>query len=231
MFVGHYGPAVWDAHRTNGVKLWHGFLAVQAMDLVFCVLALFGLEGGQLPEATHPLAFNIPYSHSLLGALIISVCVALIYLLVRPTAGRKGAVIMGGLAFSHWPLDWLVHRPDLPLIPHGDTLLGLGLWNYAWPTYALEVALLAGMMMWWMRVTIGPKWTIFAVAALVLILSGLQFIVITAPTLMVQDGTFDLASLGNPVATAIAGLIVFIVTILAVALIERRRVPLSNPRI
>lgn len=231
MFVGHYGPAVWDAHRTNGVKLWHGFLAVQAMDLVFCILALFGLEGGQLPDASHPLAFNIPYSHSLLGALIIAISVGILYWLVRSAAGRKGAVIMGGLAFSHWPLDWLVHRPDLPIIPHGDTLLGLGLWDFPWPTYILEVALLAGMMIWWMRVTAGPKWTVFAASILVAILAVLQFVAITAPTLMVQDGTFDPAALGDPAGTAIAGLIVFSVTIAAVALIERRRSPKISPQI
>lgn len=229
MFVGHYGPAVWDAHRTNGVKLWHGFLAVQAMDLVFCVLAILGLEGGQMPDASHPLAFNIPYSHSLLGAVIISIIVAGLYGILRPAAGRKGAFIMGGLAFSHWPLDWLVHRPDLPLIPHGETLLGLGLWDFAWPTYILEVFLLAGMMIWWMRVTTGPKWTALATGLLVLILAGLQFFAITAPTLMVQNGTFDPTALGDPVGTAIAGLIVFVITIAAVALIERKRSPKPNP--
>jgi len=61
------------------VKLWHGFLAVQAIDLVFCVLAIFGLEGGALPDASHPLMFNIPYSHSLLGAVLISISVAVLY--------------------------------------------------------------------------------------------------------------------------------------------------------
>jgi len=230
MFVGHYGPAVWDAHRTNGVKLWHGFLAVQAMDLVFCVLALFGLEGGQMPEGSHPLAFNVPYSHSLFGAVVISICVAIIYRAVRPVAAGKGALIMGGLAFSHWPLDWLVHRPDLPLFPHGETLLGLGLWDFAWPAYILEVALLAGMMIWWMRVTSGPRWTAAATSILVIILAALQFVAITAPTLMVQDGTFNPEALGDPVATAIAGLIVFIMAIAAVALIERRRTPRLSPQ-
>jgi hypothetical protein len=201
---------------------------VQAIDLVFCVLAIFGLEGGVLPDASHPLAFNIPYSHSLLGAVLISICVAGLYRILRPVAGRKGALVMGLLTFSHWPLDWLVHRPDLPLIPHGDKLLGLALWDFAWPSYVFEVLLLAGMMIWWMRVTTGPKWTIFASGCLFLVLAGLQFFAITAPTLMVQQGTFDPVSLGNPAATAIAGLIVFCVTIAAVAVIEHRRVPIIN---
>ena len=230
MFIGHYGPAVWDAHRTNGVKLWHGFLAVQAIDLVFCIFAIFGLEGGTLPDASHPLMFNIQYSHSLLGAVVISFCVAGLYRFLRPIAGRKGALVMGLLTFSHWALDWLVHRPDLPLIPHGDIMLGLGLWDFAWPSYIFEVILLGSMIIWWMRVTTGPKWTIFVSGFLVLILAGLQFVAITAPTLMVQQGTFDPASLGNPTVTAIVGLIVFCVTIAAVAAIEHRRVPVLNPQ-
>jgi len=109
-------------------------------------------------------------------------------------------------------------------------MLGLGLWDFAWPSYIFEVILLGSMIIWWMRVTTGPKWTIFVSGFLVLILAGLQFVAITAPTLMVQQGTFDPASLGNPTVTAIVGLIVFCVTIAAVAAIEHRRVPVLNPQ-
>jgi hypothetical protein len=43
--------------------------------------------------------------------------------------------------FSHWVLDYLVHRPDLPLWPGGESV-GLGLWNYPVPEQALEIGLL-----------------------------------------------------------------------------------------
>lgn len=223
MFIGHYGPAIWDTHRTNGIKLWHGFLAVQAMDLVFCILGLIGLEGGPMPDAPHPLAFNIPYSHSLVGAGVIALSVASLYRLLYPTTGRKGAMIMGALAFSHWPLDALVHRPDLPLYPGSDVMLGLGWWDYAWPTYALEVVLLAGMMAWWLRQTTGPVWTSIVSWTLVVILCGLQFIAITAPTLMVKAGTFDRATMPSPAVGALQGLGVFVLTIAAIAWVERKR--------
>lgn len=45
--------------------------------------------------------------------------------------------------FSHWLLDLLVHRPDLPL--YDDTMkMGLGLWNYPAIALALEAMLLFG---------------------------------------------------------------------------------------
>ena len=48
MFIGHYGPAVWDTQRGHSqplLKLWQGFVAVQAMDFTAGALTLFGVEG------------------------------------------------------------------------------------------------------------------------------------------------------------------------------------------
>ncbi len=227
MFIGHYGPAVWDAHRTNGVRLWHGFLAVQAIDIVFCVLAIIGLEGGTL-DGAHPLAFYVPYSHSLVGAVVIAVGVTGLYRLIRPAAGMRAAVIMGALAFSHWPLDLIVHRPDLPIMPGGDTLLGFGLWDLPWVAYCLEVLLLGGMIAWWLAVTRGPTWTAIAACVMVAVMAALQFASIVQPTLQVQAGTFDPASLPDPVIFGISGLIFFILIAGVVALIERKREPKTN---
>jgi hypothetical protein len=43
------------------------------------------------------------------------------------------AVARGGraalLVVSHWVLDVLMHRPDMPLTVSGSTKLGLGLWS------------------------------------------------------------------------------------------------------
>lgn len=54
---------------------------------------------------------------------------------------RAGGIV-GGLVFSHWVLDFLTHRPDLPLWP-GGPLVGLGLWNSVPATLVVETALLA----------------------------------------------------------------------------------------
>ena len=223
MFIGHYGPAVWDAHRADGVRLWHGFLAVQAVDIVTMLLTIAGIEG-QTPPDTHPLAFDIPYSHSLVGSLLISVAAALLYRVLRPKAGTKGMVVIGGLAFSHWVLDLIVHRPDMPIWPGGDTLLGLGLWNYAWPAYGLEVLLLGGMFAWWLSVTRGPLWTAVASWVLVTAMSVIQFFVMTKPTLELQQ-TGTLPPQPDGVGPSVAGLVIFFVFAGVVALIERGREP------
>ena len=227
MFIGHYGPAVWDAHRTGGVRLWHAFLAVQAMDILFCILAIIGLEGGVL-EGAHPLAFNIPYSHSLVGAVVIAVAVGLLYRLMRSGAGTKAAVIMGALAFSHWPLDLIVHRPDMPLLPGGDTFVGLGLWNLPWVAYGLEVLLLGGMFAWWLSVTRGPRWTAVAVWVLVALLSVVNFGSIVQPTLALQAGTFDPASIPDATRFGVTGLVFFIGLALVVAWLEGKRSPKAD---
>jgi hypothetical protein len=43
---------------------------------------------------------------------------------------------------SHWVLDFVTHRPDLPLWPGGPRV-GLGLWNSTFSTIAVEEAMLA----------------------------------------------------------------------------------------
>jgi hypothetical protein len=44
---------------------------------------------------------------------------------------------------SHWLLDFLVHRPDLPLTIQGTERFGLGLWNSLPGTLAAELLLYA----------------------------------------------------------------------------------------
>jgi hypothetical protein len=45
---------------------------------------------------------------------------------------------------SHWFLDALVHRPDLPLAPGSDVKIGFGLWNSVAATVVLEAILFFG---------------------------------------------------------------------------------------
>ena len=221
MFVGHYGPAVWDSHRHDGVKLWHGFLAVQAIDIVSMTFNLIGLEGNETRSGAHPLAFDIDWSHSLLSAVVISVATAVLYRWFRQSADRKAVILIGVLAFSHWPLDWLVHRPDLPLYPSGDLMLGLGLWNFAWPAFVLEVGILGAMMAWWLSVTRGPIWTAIGAWALVTLMAILQYVIMTGPTLTYQATGEVPVPAGT--AQAVAGLVVFGLFAAIVAALERKR--------
>jgi hypothetical protein len=65
----------------------------------------------------------------------------------------RGAVAVAALVLSHWVLDAITHRPDLPLTPFGDARVGLGLWNSIVGTMAVELLLFAGMLWWYMRTT------------------------------------------------------------------------------
>jgi len=47
------------------------------------------------------------------------------------------------VVLSHWVLDAIVHRPDLPLWPGSTTLIGLGLWNSWIASVTVEVIIFA----------------------------------------------------------------------------------------
>ena len=90
------------------------------------------------------------YTHSLLGALVLS---ALIGAFAWWRWGRRIGLLVGGVAFSHWILDLIMHRADMPLLPGnlGDLpLLGFGLWRVPVASIALEaVILLVGVFLYW----------------------------------------------------------------------------------
>jgi hypothetical protein len=84
--------------------------------------------------------------------IVWGVLVAVAYRVLARYA--MGALIAGGAVVSHWFLDLIVHRPDLPLVPGGATKLGLGVWNSLGATLALE-AIVFGAGLWlYLRCTI-----------------------------------------------------------------------------
>ncbi len=87
--------------------------------------------------------YYMPYTHSLPGALAWAAAAGILYRLI--TGSVRGGVLVAGAVFSHWPLDFLVHRPDLALYDDAAKV-GLGLWDNPYITLALEGALLLGAM-------------------------------------------------------------------------------------
>jgi len=94
---------------------------------------------------------HYPFTHSLLAVAGWAVAVGAIYFAV--TRRGRGASAIGALVFSHWLLDLPVHRPDLPLWPGSNILVGLGLWNSVVVTLALELGFLAVGLTVYSRVT------------------------------------------------------------------------------
>jgi hypothetical protein len=81
------------------------------------------------------------YTHSLVGAIVLAALYALPALWLW---GRRTALTLGAVVLSHWGLDLLVHRPDLPLLPGapaGFPRLGLGLWRHPHAAAVAELLL------------------------------------------------------------------------------------------
>jgi hypothetical protein len=144
MFIGHYGPSFAGKAAQRAIPLWVAFVAVQWMDVLWAVFVLLGIEKVRIVPGLMPASaldlYYMPYTHSLPGALVCSVVLSGAYALV---ARRPGALVVGAASFSHWLLDLLVHRPDLPL--WGDAhKVGFALWNYPRLEFGLEALSLFG---------------------------------------------------------------------------------------
>jgi hypothetical protein len=151
MFIGHYAVALAAKKATPGTSLGTLFIAAQFVDLLWPVLLLLGLEHVRIDPGNTmmtPLDFyDYPISHSLLGAVLWSALVGFIYFALR--RHKTAAVVVGLCVISHWILDLITHRPDLPLGFGGDTRLGLGLWNSFAGTVVVEAGLfLAGIVIY-----------------------------------------------------------------------------------
>jgi hypothetical protein len=125
------------------LSLGTSFLAAQWLDLIWPLLVLTGVERVRVePRATAVTPFDFeyyPWSHSLLTVLLWGAGFALaLKMLKRSTAD---AAVAGLLVVSHWVLDWITHRPDLPLWPGRAPTVGLGLWNSLAASLVVEVAL------------------------------------------------------------------------------------------
>jgi hypothetical protein len=156
MFVGHYGPALAAKAVKKTIPLWVLFLAVQLLDVFWSIFVLLGIEKVRIVlgiTVANPLdLYYMPYTHSLVAAILWSAGAALVYRSARGGDGWLGAGLVGGAVFSHWILDLLVHRPDLAL--YDDTFkVGLGLWNYPVISSALETASLFGGIYLYCRAT------------------------------------------------------------------------------
>ena len=143
MFIGHAAVALAAKPLLPRVNLALPLAAVFWVDLVWPVLLLTGVERVRIDPgntAFTPLDFvHYPWTHSLAAVIGWSVLFGLACL----KWGKREALILGLLVFSHWVLDALSHRPDLPLWPGSETMIGLGLWNSVPWTMIVEGAMFA----------------------------------------------------------------------------------------
>lgn len=176
MFIGHYAPALAAAALPKAPKLGILFIAAQLVDIAFFIFVLGGVEAMRLTPGITVMngldLYNMPYTHSLLGALAFGGGTTVIVwfiarlgggttIIVWPRAIAEGngttvvawprgliwtaALIVGAVVVSHWFLDLLVHRPDLTLTGSPPPL-GLGLWNYPLIEMPLELGLIGASL-------------------------------------------------------------------------------------
>lgn len=140
MFIGHFAVGLAAKKAAPNVSLGTLFLASQFMDLIWPLLLLAGIETVKIDPGNTvftPLDLHdYPISHSLLTVIGWSALFGAIYFGLKRST--RGAIVLGVALFSHWFLDFVTHRPDLPLYPGSATSVGLGLWNSVAGTIIVE---------------------------------------------------------------------------------------------
>ena len=151
MFIGHFGVALAAKKVTPRISLGTLVMAAQFTDLLWPIFLLLGIEKVVIAPGNTvvtPLDFiSYPLSHSLLANLGWASLFAGIYKLVKHNS--RGALCLWFVLMSHWILDALTHRADLPLYPGSSTYVGLGLWNSRLGTILVEGAIfMLGVMLY-----------------------------------------------------------------------------------
>lgn len=150
MVIGHFAVALGAKRYAPQVSLGILVLAAQLADAIMPPLVLLGIESLEVePGITVMMPLNLihyPYSHSLVALTLWSVLFAGIYMLLA-RSGARAAFVIAILGVSHWVLDYLMHRPDLPVSLTGSARVGLGLWDHPLIAVPLEL-LLFGVGVW-----------------------------------------------------------------------------------
>jgi hypothetical protein len=174
MFLGHFGLGFAGKRLAPRMSLGSLFLAVEFADLVFWILTLVGAEHFRVsPGATRvtPMDFyDYPWSHSLAALAIWAAVVGAIYAISR--GSLAGGLVLALGVVSHWVLDVIVHRPDMPVGLHGP-YLGLDLWNSLPLTIAAEAVVFgAGLAVYLAATRARDPIGVWSLCALVVFLVG-----------------------------------------------------------
>jgi hypothetical protein len=146
VFLGHFGAALALKRAEPKLSLGTLFLAVQLTDLLWGAFLLTGWERVRIEPgwtAVTPLQFiDYPITHSLVGAIAWALVGAAVYYSwpTRDTSRHwQASAIVAVAVLSHFPLDVLVHLPDLTIAGGDSPRLGLGLWQRVDATVAAEL--------------------------------------------------------------------------------------------
>lgn len=185
MFIGHYALAFGAKKIAPVMSLGTLFLACQFADLLWPTLLVLGLEVVRIDPGNTlvtPLDFvSYPYSHSLVALAGWSALFALAYRTIRGWHPVAIATI-AALVFSHYVLDVITHRPDMPITLTGSRRIGLGLWNHPGTALAVESAMfIAGTTLYMSATRAGDRTGRLALYSLIVAVVAIYFAALYGP--------------------------------------------------
>src|SRR5260221_742383 len=131
MFIGHYAVGFASKKLAPRASLCALIAAPILLDLLWPIFLLLGWEHVSVDPNPNPflrLVFDsYPISHGLVAVAGWATLFAALYYGV--TRYVTGAIVIWVGVISHWVMDFVVHRPDLPLYAGGTRLGGPGFWN------------------------------------------------------------------------------------------------------
>jgi hypothetical protein len=154
LFVGHFGFGLAGKAMAPRISLGTLFFSVQLADALWPLLLLAGIEHVHIVPGMMRMSglnfWDYPISHSLAALTAWGILFGAIYFVARRYLA--GALVLAAGVVSHWFLDVLMHRPDMPVFPRGP-YVGLALWNSLPGTLAAEGGLYALGIFVYLRVT------------------------------------------------------------------------------
>jgi membrane-bound metal-dependent hydrolase YbcI (DUF457 family) len=175
MFIGHIALALAAKRATPRASLATLFLAAQWADVIWPIFLALGIEQVRIQPGNTPFTpldfVSYPYSHSLFALIVWGVLFGVVYRAVA--GGRNTLWVLAALVISHWVLDWVTHRPDMPIYP-GSAKYGLGLWNSVPATIVIEGLMYVAGLTIYLRATrardrVG-RWGFFSLAAALVVI-------------------------------------------------------------
>jgi membrane-bound metal-dependent hydrolase YbcI (DUF457 family) len=195
MLVGHVAISLLGKRAAPQVSLGTLTLASMLPDLLGFVFVLAGLEhwraipGGRGIESRE--LYDIGLSHSLATDALWAALFAAVYHW-RKRYGA-GALMLFAAVLSHWVLDFISHRPDMPLAPGIAQVYGLGLWTSLPWTLAVEGGLWLASLIVYVRMTRaknGASVIIFWLGVALLTMAWIPNFADSAPPPSVQSPIF-----------------------------------------
>lgn len=155
MFYGHIGVALAAKPLAPKVSVGVMLVAATAIDTLCGVFTAFGLEWVN----TTTYESHLAWSHGLFMSLVWTLLTLGIAWLV--TKNWKMSIVIAGLVFSHWLLDFISHPMgmgkvlpnDLPLFFDGSPKVGLGLYSTVVGALISEFGLLAAGIFIYLKTT------------------------------------------------------------------------------